>query len=72
MTKRDKSDVLIANLGHHAIVFNEDDVASMLRVAVEPTNERNTLENSIWLQITGVAISPVIVNRNGLHGRADD
>jgi hypothetical protein len=35
MTKRDKSGVLIANLGHHAIVFDEDDVARMLRVAVD-------------------------------------
>jgi hypothetical protein len=43
------------------------------RERAHPTNERNKLENSVCvgLQITGVAISPVIVNPNGLHGRAD-
>jgi glucokinase len=35
MTKRDKLSVLIANLGHHALVFNEDDVVRLLRAAVE-------------------------------------
>ena len=32
MAKRNKSSVLIAsNLGHHALVFDEDDVVRMLR-----------------------------------------
>jgi DNA-binding phage protein len=36
MAKHDKSSVLIAsNLGHHALVFNEDDVVRLLRAAVE-------------------------------------
>jgi hypothetical protein len=35
-----------------------------------PTNERNKLEK-FGRRITGVAISPAIVNRNGRHGRAD-
>jgi hypothetical protein len=36
MPKRDKSSVLIASdLGHHALVFNEDDVVRLLRAAVE-------------------------------------
>jgi DNA-binding phage protein len=36
MAKRNKSSVLIAsNLGHHALVFDEDDVVRMLRAAVE-------------------------------------
>jgi hypothetical protein len=43
------------------------------RERAHPINERNKLENSVCvgLQITGVAISPAIVNRNGRHGRAD-
>ena len=36
MAKGDKSSVLIAsNLGHRALVFDEDDVVHMLRAAVE-------------------------------------
>ena len=36
MAKRNKSSVLIAsNLGHHAFVFDEDDVVRLLRAAVE-------------------------------------
>jgi hypothetical protein len=36
MAKRNKSSVLIAsNLGHHALVFEEDDVVRLLRAAVE-------------------------------------
>jgi hypothetical protein len=36
MAKRDKSSVLIAsNLGHPALVFNQDDVVRLLRDAVE-------------------------------------
>jgi hypothetical protein len=36
MAKRNKSSVLIAsNLGHHALVFEEDDVVRLLGAAVE-------------------------------------
>ena len=36
MAKRSKPSVLIANnLGHHALVLNEDDVVCLLRDAVE-------------------------------------
>jgi hypothetical protein len=36
MAKRDKSSVLIAsNLGHHTLVFEEDDVVHLLSAAVE-------------------------------------
>jgi hypothetical protein len=43
MAKRDKSSVLIAsNLGHRAIVFDEDDVVRMLRAAVEHEGGQST------------------------------
>ena len=36
MAKRNKSSVLIAsNLGHHALVFEEDDVVRLLSAAIE-------------------------------------